>query len=203
LLQQSDIVTIHLPLDASTRGLVGARALALMKPDALLVHTARGGIVDEQALQDALARQRLGGAAFDVFAVEPPVDAGLLRLPTFDAPYRRRLPEAVLAMGQAAIAGLRWPGSVDLTSKLTIANYGRATNPAALMSDRFLGGNTQWNENDFDREHVSSSGQPAHHLQLARRQDRPCTAGGSVRIFVDTLWRDANNADVRPCRPPG
>jgi phosphoglycerate dehydrogenase-like enzyme len=120
LLQQSDIVTIHVPLDASTRGLVGARALARMKPGALLVNTARGGIVDEQALKDALAGQRLGGAAFDVFAVEPPVDGELLRLPTFfGTPHiGGGTREAVLAMGRAAISGLEGGhGSMDLTSK--------------------------------------------------------------------------------------
>ena len=76
-------MTLHVPLDASTRGLIDARALARMKPDAFLVNTARGGIVDEQALKQALVDQRLGGAAFDVFAIEPPVDRELLRLPNF------------------------------------------------------------------------------------------------------------------------
>ena len=108
LLAQSDIVTIHVPLDASTRGLIDARALARMKSDAFLVNTARGGIVDEQALKDALTDTRLGGAAFDVFAAEPPVDRELLRLPTFlGTPHiGGGTGEAVLAMGRAAIAGL-------------------------------------------------------------------------------------------------
>jgi len=119
LLQQSDIVTIHLPLDASTRGLIDAHALALMKPDALLVNTARGGIVDEQALKQALLERRLGGAAFDVFAVEPPLDRELLLLPNFiGTPHiGGGTREAVLAMGRAAIAGLEGgSGSLDLTS---------------------------------------------------------------------------------------
>ncbi|HEV8211569.1 MAG TPA: phosphoglycerate dehydrogenase [Vicinamibacterales bacterium] len=119
LLQQSDIVTIHLPLDASTRGSIDARALALMKPDAFLVNTARGGIVDEQALKQALLEQRLGGAAFDVFAVEPPLDRELLLLPNFiGTPHiGGGTREAVLAMGRAAIAGLDGGlASLDLTS---------------------------------------------------------------------------------------
>jgi phosphoglycerate dehydrogenase-like enzyme len=119
LLGESDIVTLHLPLDASTRGLIGAPALALMKPDAFLVNTARGGIVDEAALKRALLDQRLGGAAFDVFAVEPPTDRELLALPNFvGTPHiGGGTLEAVLAMGRAAIEGLEGgPGSIDLTS---------------------------------------------------------------------------------------
>src|SRR3954469_6028396 len=112
LLEQSDIVTIHVPLDASTRGLFDARAIARMKPGAFLENTARGGIVDEQALKQALAAQRIGGAAFDVFAIEPPVDRELLALPAFiGTPHiGAGTREAVLAMGRAAIAGLE--GSV-------------------------------------------------------------------------------------------
>ena len=112
LLSQSTIVTIHLPLDASTRGLIGSRALGLMQPDAVLINTARGAIVDEQALKRALVDKRLGGAACDVFAIEPPVDRELLRLPNFvGTPHiGGSTEEAVLAMGRAAIAGLDDPG---------------------------------------------------------------------------------------------
>jgi D-3-phosphoglycerate dehydrogenase len=119
LLFDSDIVTLHLPLDASTRGLIDERALALMKPDAFLVNTARGGIVDEAALKQALVDQRLGGAAFDVFAIEPPLDLELLRLPNFvGTPHiGGGTREAVLAMGWAAMEGLEsGPNSLDLTS---------------------------------------------------------------------------------------
>jgi phosphoglycerate dehydrogenase-like enzyme len=120
LLGASDIVTIHVPLDATTRGLFDARAIARMKPDAFLVNTARGGIVDEQALKQALVARQIAGAAFDVFAIEPPVDPELLALPAFvGTPHiGAGTREAVLAMGRAAIAGLDGaPGSMDLTSK--------------------------------------------------------------------------------------
>ena len=70
LLRWSDIVSIHAPLNDRTRGLVGARELALMKPSALLINVARGGIVDEQALADALDNKRLAGAGIDVFSRE-------------------------------------------------------------------------------------------------------------------------------------
>lgn len=71
LLRQADFVSIHCPLTEKTRGLLGARELALMKPDAYLLNTARGGIVDEDALYDALKNRRLAGAALDCFAQEP------------------------------------------------------------------------------------------------------------------------------------
>jgi phosphoglycerate dehydrogenase-like enzyme len=71
LLGQADFVSIHCPLTEKTRGLIGARELALMKPDAYLLNTARGGIVDEDALYNALKNRRIAGAALDCFAQEP------------------------------------------------------------------------------------------------------------------------------------
>src|SRR5438128_12204546 len=71
LLQEADFVSIHCPLTDKTRGLIGTRELALMKPDAYLLNTARGGIVDEDALYDALRNRRIAGAAIDCFAQEP------------------------------------------------------------------------------------------------------------------------------------
>ena len=72
LLQSSDVVSLHCPLTPYTRHLIGPRELALMKPGALLINVGRGGLVDEQALLEALANGRLGGAGFDVASVEPP-----------------------------------------------------------------------------------------------------------------------------------
>lgn len=71
LLSQSDFVSIHCPLNPKTRGLLGPRELALMRPEAWLINTARGGIVDEDALYTVLAEKRIAGAAIDCFDIEP------------------------------------------------------------------------------------------------------------------------------------
>jgi phosphoglycerate dehydrogenase-like enzyme len=71
LLREADFVSIHCPLTEQTRGLIGARELALMKPEAYLLNTARGGIVDEDALYAALKNRRIAGAAIDCFSQEP------------------------------------------------------------------------------------------------------------------------------------
>lgn len=82
LFEQADILTVHLVLSERSRGLVDAQALAWMKPSARLINTARGPIVDEQALVAALESGRLAGAALDVFAEEPlPVDHPFRSLP--------------------------------------------------------------------------------------------------------------------------
>jgi phosphoglycerate dehydrogenase-like enzyme len=82
LLKSSDVVSIHATLSAESRGLLDARRLGLMKPDAVLINTARGPIVDEAALVSALAEGRIAGAALDVFEEEPlRADHPLTRLP--------------------------------------------------------------------------------------------------------------------------
>jgi D-3-phosphoglycerate dehydrogenase len=81
LLPACDVMTLHLPLTADTRGLIGAGELSVMKPTAVLVNCARGGVVDEAALLAALREGRLRGAALDVFETEPPGAHPLLELP--------------------------------------------------------------------------------------------------------------------------
>ena len=88
LLATSDVVSLHLPLTEQTRNMIGARELATMKRSAILINTARGGLVDEAALAEALANGTIAGAGFDVLSKEPPPpDNPLLRL---------RLPNFVL-----------------------------------------------------------------------------------------------------------
>ena len=81
LLRTSDIVTLHVPLTDTTRGMIGARELALMKKDAIVVNTCRGPIVDEPALFKALKDRHIGGAGLDVLVDEPPAkDTPLFKL---------------------------------------------------------------------------------------------------------------------------
>lgn len=82
LLQQSDIVSLHVPLCDETRGLIGEKELALMKPTAMLVNTARGPVCDIAAVGKALIESRIAGAAFDVFEQEPPLPIDHLLLST-------------------------------------------------------------------------------------------------------------------------
>lgn len=80
ILKQADIISIHVPLLDSTRGLIGAKELATMKPSAILINISRGGIVDEAALCEALKTKKIRGAALDVFVTEPPEGSPLLEL---------------------------------------------------------------------------------------------------------------------------
>lgn len=108
VLAQSDLVSLHVPLTARTRGLIRRAELRRMKPTALLINTARGGIVDEDDLADALEDGAIAGAASDVFAEEPTRHERLLRHDGFigTAHVGGNSREAVLAVGTAAIANL-------------------------------------------------------------------------------------------------
>ena len=108
LLINSDIISLHLPLNQSTQNIISKSRLRLMKPTSILINTARGGLVDELALKDALKSKKIAAAALDVFQSEPPKDFELLTLPNFLATPHigGSTEEATLAMGRAAIQGL-------------------------------------------------------------------------------------------------
>lgn len=108
LLTRSDIVTLHLPLDNSTRQILNSKRLSLMKSTAILINAARGDLIDENYLKKMLINNELAAAALDVFSIEPPEDNELLSLPNFlVTPHiGGSAEEAILAMGRAAIIGL-------------------------------------------------------------------------------------------------
>lgn len=108
LLVEADVVSLHLPFDATTKNILNTQRLKIMKPDAILINTARGGLVDEKALKHQLELGHLWGAGFDVFNVEPPEDMSLLELPNFCVTPHigGSSAEAVLNMGRAAIQAL-------------------------------------------------------------------------------------------------
>lgn len=86
ILKESDIITLHVPLTPQTKNMIGAKEFAKMKPTAILINTARGGLVDEAALADALRKGTIAGAGFDVLTKEPPKEGNVLlglRLPNF------------------------------------------------------------------------------------------------------------------------
>lgn len=118
LLTESDFVSVHAPLNAETHHLVGAREIALMKPTAFLVNTARGPIVDEAALARALSEKRIAGAGLDVFEHEPHVEAALPAMPNVVltphlgsavAELREAMAHIVVDNIEAVLAGRRPP----------------------------------------------------------------------------------------------
>lgn len=130
LLAVSDIVSLHTPLTAETHHLIDAAALALMKPGALLINTARGPLVDQAALLAALRAGRIGGAALDVFETEPPGAAALDGVPNL--------------VVSAHMAGLSHESirrmTISATSSVLAVLEGRipdtVINPAALAGRR-------------------------------------------------------------------
>ena len=108
LLGASDVVCIHVPLTDTTRGMFGVGQLELMKNDAVLVNTSRGGVIDESALLAAIISEEIAGAGLDVLENEPPLSWELLNHPkVFATPHiAGSSQESDLAMGRAAIAGL-------------------------------------------------------------------------------------------------
>ena len=108
LLARSEVLSIHLTVTNATRGLYDAATLDKLRPDCVLINTARGRIIDEDALKERLKSRRIAAAAIDTFAIEPPTDDELLNLPNFIATPHigAGSEEARLRMGTTAIEGL-------------------------------------------------------------------------------------------------
>ncbi len=126
LLQESDFVSLHVPLTRETHHLIGARELALMKPTAFLINTARGAVVDEKALLTALRENRIAGAALDVFENEPRLTPGL-----------EQLNQVVLTphIGSATVEARNRMAEV---AALNIIRYLRGESPVSLVNPEVL-----------------------------------------------------------------
>ena len=109
LLKESDVVTLHLPLDKLTKNIINVDKLQMMKSKAILINLARGGLVDEVALKKMLLEKKIAGAAIDVFEIEPPIDNefALIDNVLITPHIAGSTEEAILAMGMAAIDGLK------------------------------------------------------------------------------------------------
>ena len=108
LIQKSDVVSLHLPLNGSTKNIMSKDRLSMLKKDSILINLARGGLVDEVALEKLLIEKKIGGAALDVFETEPPTD---LKFASMDnvlvTPHiGSSTEETIIEMGMAAINGL-------------------------------------------------------------------------------------------------
>jgi D-3-phosphoglycerate dehydrogenase len=122
VLQQSDIISIHIPLTKETKGLLGKNELEWMKNDAILINTARGPIVDYSALADLLNNRQIAGAALDVYEKEPPIDQNH---PILSAPNTLLLPHLGFATEEA----------IEKRSKIIIDNINKwlDNNPQNVM----------------------------------------------------------------------
>ena len=109
LLKESDVVTLHLPLNKLTKNIINENKLQMMKSNAILINLARGGLIDEVALKKMLLEKKIAGAAIDVFEIEPPIDNefSLIDNVLITPHIAGSTNEAILAMGMAAIDGLK------------------------------------------------------------------------------------------------
>jgi len=123
LLQVSDVVTLHLPKDDSTKNILSKDRLKMLKKDAILINLARGGLIDEAALKNILSEKCIAGAALDVFSVEPPINTDFAHLDNvLITPHiGGSTEEAILAMGMAAIEGLdNSKDPLDFSKNITV-----------------------------------------------------------------------------------
>ena len=127
LLERSDFVSLHTPLTPETRGLIGAAQLARMKPSAFLINTARGDLVDHEALAAALAADRLAGAALDVQSPEPPD----LTKPPYNDPRVVVTPHAAF-VSEEALATLRREACENVVAVLQGRRPPHVVNPAVF-----------------------------------------------------------------------
>ena len=128
VLSTADFVSLHVPLTPGTKGLIGNREIGLMKPGACLINTARGGVVDEDALEEALRSGQLAGAALDVFAAEPPDPARTL----FSCPNLIVTPHMAALTEQSLIR-------MAVEAATGIADFFRGRRPKNIVNPEVLG----------------------------------------------------------------
>ena len=121
LIRQADVISLHCPLNDATRGLIGRDQLAAMKDHAILINTARGGLVDSAALVDALGQGRIGAAAIDVLAQEPPAGGD----PLLDYPGENLILTPHIAWGTAEA---RQNAVVEIAANVAAFKRGRQRN---------------------------------------------------------------------------
>jgi D-3-phosphoglycerate dehydrogenase len=147
LLRESDFISIHLPKTPETKGLIGERELSLVKPGAILINAARGGLVDEHALAQALKEGRIAGAAIDVFATEPCTDSPIFAHPTavvtphLGASTAEAQDKAGLAVARSvklALAGEFVPDAVNVQAGGVVAEEIRPSLPLAERLGRLF-----------------------------------------------------------------
>jgi len=147
LLRESDFISIHLPKTAETKGLIGERELRMVKPEAILINAARGGLVDEHALAQALKEGRLGGAAVDVFVTEPCTDSPIFGFdnavvtPHLGASTAEAQDKAGLAVARSvklALAGEFVPDAVNVQAGGVVAEEIRPSLPLAERLGRLF-----------------------------------------------------------------
>ncbi|MDW7738931.1 MAG: phosphoglycerate dehydrogenase [Bacillota bacterium] len=145
LLKQSDFITLHLPLNASTQHIIGEKEFAMLKPGIRIINCARGGLIDEQALYEALKKGRVAGAALDVFEQEPPENCNLLELdnvivtPHLGALTREAQENVALQVSEQVIKALRGEPIVSAVNVPALMPETRAVLEPYLPLTRILG----------------------------------------------------------------
>jgi D-3-phosphoglycerate dehydrogenase len=193
-LAQADFVSIHVPLTDSTRGMIGPRELSLMKPGAMLVNAARGDVVDEAALADALTNNHLAGAALDVFATEPlPADHPLRKLDNIIL-----TPHLGASTGEAQ-RSVALEIAEGVRDALLKGDLSRAVNAPSIGGDEMqrlkplLDLTTQ-----LGRVARSLAGGPIERVELRYAGDRenvlrPLSAAAMIGLLTDVVGRPAVN----------
>jgi D-3-phosphoglycerate dehydrogenase len=198
LLAEADVLTLHAPLGPQSAGMMGAPELARLKPGALLVNCARGGLVDEEALRLALDAGHLGGAALDVFQEEPPRDTALLShprvvvTPHLAASSREAQREVATEVARLVLACLRGehvPGAVN--APLRVAGEIEVIEPYLKLAETLGRAMTQLTEARLETVELTYSG------ELAAHDVTPLTAAAIKGLLAPVTEQRVNLINAR------